>query len=247
VANRAVGFDGRMGEAESLREVMDRFAVQLLPLLHHDRQAATPAVDVVFAVLDQGVDTQAAFGDAALALGVTDGEGGELNGFLRYDPGRLDPGAAAEAMTNFLHLHEASCEVGGDWSVPLRVLQAQALARATGVATAQSMVAADGATAGGGSPAPPPVVPQPESEAETLADAAGGQGRASPSEEVPLSPKLCCACKAVLDCESAAVGGEGEVLTGRFFAFDRVFCSEFCQQRFVQTAAQTHKQRAGAR
>ena len=45
MANRAVGFDGRMGEAESLREVMDRFAVQLLPLLHHDRQAATPAVD----------------------------------------------------------------------------------------------------------------------------------------------------------------------------------------------------------
>ena len=144
MANRAVGFDGRMGEAESLREVMDRFAVQLLPLLHHDRQAATPAVDIVFAVLDQGVDTQAAFGDAALALGVTEGEGGELNGFLRYDPGRLDPGAAAEAMTNFLHLHEASCEVGGDWSVPLRVLQAQALARATGVATAQSMVAAGG-------------------------------------------------------------------------------------------------------
>ena len=61
---------------DSLREVMDRFAVQLLPLLHHDRQAATPAVDIVFAVLDQGVDTQAAFGDAALALGVTEGEGG---------------------------------------------------------------------------------------------------------------------------------------------------------------------------
>ena len=245
VANRAVGFDGRMGEAESLREVMDRFAVQLLPLLHHDRQAATPAADVVFAVLDQGVDTQAAFGDAAFALGVTDGEGGELNGFLRYDPGRLDPGAAAEAVTNFLHLHEASCEVG-DWSMPLRVLQAQALARATGVATAQAMVAAGGATAGGGSPDPPPVVPQPESETETLADTAGGQGRASPSGEVPLSPKLCCACKAVLDCESAAMGGQGEVLTGRFFAFDRVFCSEFCQQRFVQIAAQGRKQRAGA-
>ena len=245
VANRAVGFDGRMGEAESLREVMDRFAVQLLPLLHHDHQAATPAADVVFAVLDQGVDTQAAFGDAAFALGVTDGEGGELNGFLRYDPGRLDPGAAAEAVTNFLHLHEASCEVG-DWSMPLRVLQAQALARATGVATAQAMVAAGGATAAGGSPDPPPVVPQPESETETLADTAGGQGRASPSGEVPLSPKLCCACKAVLDCESAAMGGQGEVLTGRFFAFDRVFCSEFCQQRFVQIAAQGRKQRAGA-
>ena len=196
------------------------------------------------------------FGSSSFVLTVEDMsalEGGELRGYLRYDASgsQMSADTAASTVAQLVHLHEAAAAAECDW----KRVSLEALLRFInihGVKVGQTAAGSWPIRAAEQPPPPPMPAPTPPDEAAapparaTTRSASGSRsagGSAAPNGHVVSKVKACAACRTMLYCQ-AGVDADGDETThaGKlFFAYDRVFCTEYCQQRFIGMAAESRQ------
>ena len=210
------------------------------------------------------------FGSSSFVLTVEDMsavEGGELRGYLRYDAAQIGADTAASTVSQLVHLHEAAAAVECDWKrvsleallrfIDMHGVKLGQTAAAVSWPMQQEKPSSSSTESQPDLPAPPdlevaaPPAP-PKSGTGSTAPATsrsvnpGGSSRSAggsaPNGHVVSKVKACAACRTMLHCQQEVTADGDATHVGKlFFAYDRVFCTEYCQQRFIGMAAESRR------